>query len=110
MDVDHALSALGRLGSTARSAAPAPTTPAPAGAGGASFDRTCSARSSPARVSTIEAGEAAAIQGMQGAVPPFKVVEAVMGAQRTLQAAPGDPRQGRLRLSGNHPHGDLSPS
>ena len=36
-------------------------------------------------VSTIQAGESAAIQGMTGAAPPFKVVEAVMEAQRTLQ-------------------------
>ncbi len=35
----------------------------------------------------IQGGEAAAIQGIQGGVSPFKVVEAVMNAQRTLQGA-----------------------
>jgi flagellar hook-basal body complex protein FliE len=38
-------------------------------------------------VGSLQAGEAAAIQGVVGATPPFKVVEAVMGAQRSLQAA-----------------------
>lgn len=34
---------------------------------------------------TLEAGEAAAIQGVNGSQTPFKVIEAVMAAQRTLQ-------------------------
>ena len=38
-------------------------------------------------IGSMEAGETTAIQGLQGAVPAYKVVEAVMGAQRTLQAA-----------------------
>ena len=38
-------------------------------------------------VGTMQTGEAAAIQGLQGSSPPFKVVEAVMSAQRTLQSA-----------------------
>jgi flagellar hook-basal body complex protein FliE len=38
-----------------------------------------------AGVNTIQGGESAAIQGMTGATAPFKVVEAVMEAQRTLQ-------------------------
>ncbi len=38
-------------------------------------------------VGTLQAGESAAIQGLQGALPPFKVVETIMGAQRTLQQA-----------------------
>jgi flagellar hook-basal body complex protein FliE len=33
----------------------------------------------------MQSGEAAAIQGLQGSMQPFKVVEAIMGAQRTLQ-------------------------
>jgi flagellar hook-basal body complex protein FliE len=33
----------------------------------------------------MQAGEAAAIQGLQGTMQPFKVVEAIMDAQRTLQ-------------------------
>ena len=38
-------------------------------------------------VGTVQSGEAAAIQGLQGSAPPFKVVESVMAAQRTLQSA-----------------------
>jgi flagellar hook-basal body complex protein FliE len=36
---------------------------------------------------TMQAGEAIAIQGLQGAAPAYKVVEGVMAAQRTLQSA-----------------------
>jgi flagellar hook-basal body complex protein FliE len=36
-------------------------------------------------VGAVQNGEAAAIQGLQGTMEPFKVVEAVMTAQRTLQ-------------------------
>lgn len=36
-------------------------------------------------IGTVKAGEAASIQGLQGNMAPFKVVEAVMDAQRTLQ-------------------------
>ena len=35
-------------------------------------------------VQVMQAGEAAAIQGMTGGLPAFKVVDAVMSAQRTL--------------------------
>ena len=34
---------------------------------------------------SVQAGEATAIQGLQGGVPAYKVVDAVMGAQRSLQ-------------------------
>jgi flagellar hook-basal body complex protein FliE len=37
-------------------------------------------------VGTLQAGEAAAIQGVEGAVSPMKVVESVMEAQRSLQS------------------------
>ena len=37
-------------------------------------------------IGTMQTGEATAIQGLQGAAPPFKVVEAVMAAQRSLQS------------------------
>ena len=37
--------------------------------------------------SSLQAGEAAAIQGLQGSMPESKVVEAIMDAQRTLQSA-----------------------
>lgn len=36
-------------------------------------------------IGSVQAGEAAAIQGLQGGVPAYKVVDAVMGAQRSLQ-------------------------
>jgi flagellar hook-basal body complex protein FliE len=38
-------------------------------------------------IDTMRAGEAAAIEGVQGALPAFKVVEGVLGAQRALQQA-----------------------
>ncbi len=38
-------------------------------------------------IGTLQSGEAAAIQGVQGSLPPFKVVESIMGAQRTLSQA-----------------------
>jgi flagellar hook-basal body complex protein FliE len=38
-------------------------------------------------IGTLQAGEATAIQGIEGSASPFKVVEAVMGAQRALQSA-----------------------
>jgi flagellar hook-basal body complex protein FliE len=36
-------------------------------------------------VDTLQTGEAVAIQGVQGAVSPMKVVDSVMAAQRSLQ-------------------------
>jgi flagellar hook-basal body complex protein FliE len=38
-------------------------------------------------VGSVQAGEAAAIQGLQGAMQPYKVVDAIMSAQRTLSSA-----------------------
>jgi flagellar hook-basal body complex protein FliE len=38
------------------------------------------------RVDTLQAGEAVAIQGVEGAVSPMKVVDSVMAAQRSLQS------------------------
>ena len=37
-------------------------------------------------VDTLQAGEAVAIQGVQGAVSPMKVVDGVMATQRSLQS------------------------
>src|SRR5271165_4062668 len=37
-------------------------------------------------VNTLQTGEAAAIQGVEGAASPMKVVESVMAAQRSLQS------------------------
>ena len=36
-------------------------------------------------VDTLQTGEAVAIQGVEGAAAPMKVVESVMAAQRSLQ-------------------------
>ena len=36
-------------------------------------------------INTLQTGEAVAIQGVEGAVGPMKVVESVMAAQRSLQ-------------------------
>ena len=36
-------------------------------------------------IDTLQTGEAVAIQGIEGAVAPMKVVESVMAAQRSLQ-------------------------
>jgi flagellar hook-basal body complex protein FliE len=52
---------------------------------GTTFDQILSQVLSNA-VETVQNGEAAAVQGLQGAMGPMQVVEAVMGAQRTLQA------------------------
>lgn len=80
MDVT-ALSSVGKL------AAPgyAGVSPAaPTAASGPSFTELLSQLIS-SGVNTIQAGESAAIQGLTGGASPFKVVEAVMEAQRTLQ-------------------------
>jgi flagellar hook-basal body complex protein FliE len=67
----------------------APTTPSPSpgvSTTSPSFTQTLGQVVSDA-VGTIQNGEAAAIQGVNGDMPSFKVVEQVMGAQRTLQQA-----------------------
>jgi flagellar hook-basal body complex protein FliE len=77
-----ALSTLSSLGSAASAASPqAPTQPS----GGTSFEDALGQAIGSA-VGTLQAGEAVAIQGVEGAAPPMKVVEAVMGAQRSLQS------------------------
>jgi flagellar hook-basal body complex protein FliE len=61
--------------------------PATAAAGstqGPSFDQAL-AQVMGTAVDTLQAGEAVAIQGVQGAVSPMKVVDGVMAAQRSLQ-------------------------
>ena len=81
MDVT-AISSIGDLAATGRSGATAPASGA--SAAGPSFSEILGQIIS-AGVNTIQGGESAAIQGLTGATPPFKVVEAVMEAQRTLQ-------------------------
>ncbi len=61
---------------------------APAGAAaptqGPSFDQAL-AQVVGSAIDTLQTGEAVAIQGVEGAVAPMKVVESVMAAQRSLQ-------------------------
>jgi flagellar hook-basal body complex protein FliE len=76
------ISALGALG--ANLGAAAPQAPAPA-AGGVSFEEAIG-KAVVSAVDTLQAGEAAAIQGVEGAAPPMRVVESVMDAQRSLQS------------------------
>jgi len=52
--------------------------------GGPSFDQALTQAIGSA-VDTLQTGEAFAIQGVEGAAAPMKVVESVMAAQRSLQ-------------------------
>jgi flagellar hook-basal body complex protein FliE len=61
-----------------------PMTTATAPVQGPSFEQALSQVIGSA-VDTLQAGEAVAIQGVQGAVSPMKVVDGVMAAQRSLQ-------------------------
>ncbi len=76
------LSALGPLSPS--SAVGAPAAPA-APAEGVSFEQALGQAIGSA-VDTLKTGEAVAIQGVEGAVAPMKVVESVMEAQRSLQS------------------------
>jgi len=76
------LSALGLLSPS--SAIGAPAAPA-APAEGVSFEQALGQVIGSA-VDTLKTGEAVAIQGVEGAAPPMKVVESVMEAQRSLQS------------------------
>jgi len=80
------ISALGAGVNSISGSAPATAPTASRAVSGVSFDEMLGQVVNDA-VGTMQQGEAAAIQGVQGSLPPFKVVEAVMGAQRTLQQA-----------------------
>ena len=71
------------IGAQGLSGARSPT-PAAAPTEGASFGQALSQAIGSA-VDTLQTGEAVAIQGVEGAAPPMKVVESVMAAQRSLQ-------------------------
>ena len=73
------LSAIGTLRPGSSVTAPA------APADGASFEEALGQAIGSA-VDTLKTGEAFAIQGVQGAATPMKVVESVMDAQRSLQS------------------------
>ena len=79
------IAALGDSVTQAVSGRSSPSAPSPS-ASGPGFAQALGQVVSDA-VGTLQAGEAAAIQGIQGALPPFKVVESIMGAQRTLSQA-----------------------
>ena len=59
-------------------------------------------------VETVKSGEAAAIQGVEGAVPPMRVVESVMDAQRSLQSVLAIRDKLGVRLAGHFADVDLS--
>jgi flagellar hook-basal body complex protein FliE len=81
------IAALGDSVTQAVSGRSSPSAPsASTSASGPSFAQTLGQVVSDA-VGTLQAGEAAAIQGVQGSLAPFKVVESIMGAQRTLSQA-----------------------
>ena len=78
-----AVSALSAVGAALTQASPVGSTPT-ASASGPSFDQMLTQAAKDA-VGTLQEGEAAAIEGVKGTIPTFKVVDAVMSAQRTLQ-------------------------
>ena len=72
------------IGSASVSAGVRSSTAAAVPTQGPSFDQAL-AQVVGSAVDTLQAGEAVAIQGIQGAVSPMKVVDGVMAAQRSLQ-------------------------
>jgi len=79
-----AISALAQADPFSSAASPSATQP-PGGAG-ATFESALSQMFAGA-TDALKQGESAAIQGIQGSMPAYKVVDAVLGAQRSLQAA-----------------------
>jgi len=77
------VSALSGLGASPGSSPARGTTPS---SSGVSFEEALG-RAVSSAVDTLKAGEATAIQGVEGAAPPMRVVESVMDAQRSLQSA-----------------------
>jgi flagellar hook-basal body complex protein FliE len=72
------------IGATTLSAGVRSPTSTAAPTEGPSFDQAL-AQVVGSAVNTLQTGEAVAIQGVEGAVGPMKVVESVMAAQRSLQ-------------------------
>jgi flagellar hook-basal body complex protein FliE len=72
------------IGSASLSADVRSPTAAAAPTQGPSFDQAL-AQVMGSAVDILQAGEAVAIQGVEGAVSPLKVVDSVMAAQRSLQ-------------------------
>ena len=78
------IESVSRIGSASLSAGVRSPTAAAAPTQGPSFDQAL-AQVVGSAVDTLQAGEAVAIQGVEGAVSPMKVVDSVMAAQRSLQ-------------------------
>ena len=81
------VSAVGAVGKSLEIGATdaAGATGAPSAIQGASFIDALGKAASDA-IGSVQAGEASAIQGLQGGMAPYKVVDSIMGAQRTLQS------------------------
>jgi flagellar hook-basal body complex protein FliE len=81
------VSAVGAVGKSLEIGATGETgaTGAPSATQGTSFVDALGKAASDA-IGTVQTGEAAAIQGLQGGMAPYKVVDSIMGAQRTLQS------------------------
>src|SRR5580658_8629052 len=75
------ISALGSASPTAGARGPQSVAPPTEGP---SFDQALTQAIGSA-IDTLQTGEAVAIQGVEGAAAPMKVVESVMAAQRSLQ-------------------------
>ena len=84
-----ALSALDSLACRGRRSAisPSPAAAASAGAAGAPDFAAVLANVAPSGAKTLKTGEATALAGLQGKASVQQVVEAVMSAEQTLQAA-----------------------
>lgn len=72
------------IGSAGQSASVRSPQSSPAPTEGPSFDQALTQAIGSA-IDTLQTGEAVAIQGVEGAAAPMKVVESVMAAQRSLQ-------------------------
>ena len=94
------------IGSASLSAGVRSPTAAAAPTQGPSFDQAL-AQVIGSAVDTLQTGEAVAIQGVEGAVSPMKVVELGDGGATFAPDRSFDPRQGGLRLSRDCAHGDL---
>jgi len=76
--------AIAALGAVLTQLAPTASAPPVSPTNGPTFDQMMTQAAKEA-VGTLQDGEAAAIEGVKGAMPTFKVVDSVMSAQRTLQ-------------------------
>jgi flagellar hook-basal body complex protein FliE len=79
------IESVSRIGAASMSASVRSPTAAAAPTQGPSFEQALTQVIGSA-VDTLQTGEAVAIQGVEGAVSPMKVVDSVMAAQRSLQS------------------------